>query len=688
MPTDNNQTNSELDKVLKEVANEVADIYVDYFGINSPEGILEYVTSLFGSVASSLHKSGVDGLEYASKVKQYLYTNAFDIKAGGVVFAIDLAAKTMRLKDTSLDYSGATKGLIPYPDKNYLGKVIQVAGTTGVSLALGLLVPGGVVAATIASGAINNALNAIWGSLIGPHIMTIDFKEQENGKVLERKYISEGNFKDTISHNWSDILGVDIKSDINSLRRVIIQTTDSGGNIIYYRNEDTDVNKNGPLHTYEIPSGSKAHLLEFLKRFESNYVAHIKLGVDEVRKLLVNYYANYGANAGRVESDLKIPKSNNTDTEAIRQAAAHCLKELKGYALDEGFSSVSEYDDLNIYSNKHKDSRLEFFKAVIRDKIAEISHTEKDKRYNTYTDTKTNTFLWNTNGTFTPAKKIVFVDGKYSSSASGKYDIFGYSNPDTINLTKNADNVYAELGLGSDTITTGSGDDIIYTNVNTEDGGVDTEDKNTTNTVNSGEGDDTIYGSKGKDKITSGKGTNHIYAGGGSDEINVTNSGKNYIYTGISAEGREDKDNESDINTVNLTYGTNEVYGSKGIDLITSENAGKNYIITKDGDDGINIYGGEFNEIFTGKGSDTITINSAKGPNYIYTSTDSKNSEDQDTKDDINTVVITTGQNYIYGGKGVENLHILEGINNADLGNGKNIVDIKNGTNTVVISRI
>ena len=556
MPTDNNQTNSELDKVLKEVANEVADIYVDYFGINSPEGILEYVTSLFGSVASSLHKSGVDGLEYASKVKQYLYTNAFDIKAGGVVFIIDLAAKTMRLKDTSLDYSGATKGLIPYPDKNYLGKVIQVAGTTGVSLALGLLVPGGVIAATIASGAINNALNAIWGSLVGPHIMTVDFKEQENGKVLERKYISEGNFKDTISHNWSDILGVDIKSDINSLRRVIIQTTDSGGNIIYYRNEDTDVNKNGPLHTYEIPSGSKAHLLEFLKRFESNYIAHIKLGVDEVRKLLVNYYANYGANAGRVKSDLKLPKTTKENI-AIRLAAAHCLKELKGYALDEGFSSVSEYDDLNIYSNKHMDSRLEFFHAVIRDEIAKVSHTEKDKRYNTYTDTKTNTFLWNTNGTFTPAKKIVFVDGKYSSSASGKYDIFGYSNPDTINLTKNADNVYAELGLGSDTITTGSGDDIIYTNVNTEDGGVDTEDKNTTNTVNSGTGNDTIHGSKAKDIITTKKGTNYIYTKDSDDKVTITDAKENHIYLGAGSD------------EANISDGTNYIY--TGIDNLNKQ---------------------------------------------------------------------------------------------------------------------
>ena len=124
------------------------------------------------------------------------------------------------------------------------------------------------------------------------------------------------------------------------------------------------------------------------------------------------------------------------------------------------------------------------------------------------------------------------------------------------------------------------------------------------------------------------------------------------------------------------------------MDLITSKNATKNYIVTKEGDDVIDIYGGEFNQIYTGKGSDTITINSAKGPNYIYTSTDSRNSQDQDTKDDINTVVITTGQNYIYGGKGVENLHILKGINNANLGNGKNTVDIQGGTNIVVISRI
>lgn len=523
---------------------------------------------------------------------------------------------------------------------------------------------------------------SIGNAVLENHLITIDYKDINLHITQERKYVlykANPIFDKALNSVWSKM-----DSDMQTLDRVIFTRYGTPVELIYHKYYKKDTNI---PNTFEFRAGSgDDKIISVLRRIDypkEGKGAYLKTG-NNPQKLLTNYYANDGSGANSLIRDLEY-KGSDKDKIAIQQAAKYSLKELKGYALQGDNLNTKEYEDLKIYSSKHMDSRLEFFHAVIRDEIAKVSHTEKDKRYNTYTDTKTNTFLWNTNGTFTPAKKIVFVDGKYSSSASGKYDIFGYSNPDTINLTKNADNVYAELGLGSDTITTGSGDDIIYTNVNTEDGGVDTEDKNTTNTVNSGEGDDTIYGSKGIDKITSGKGTNHIYAGGGSDEINVTNSGKNYIYTGISAEGREDKDNESDINTVNLTYGTNEVYGSKGIDLITSENAGKNYIITKDGDDGINIYGGEFNEIFTGKGSDTITINSAKGPNYIYTSTDSKNSEDQDTKDDINTVVITTGQNYIYGGKGVENLHILEGINNADLGNGKNIVDIAGGNNTIVL---
>ena len=527
---------------------------------------------------------------------------------------------------------------------------------------------------------------SIGNAVLENHLITIDYKDINLHTTQERKYVlykANPIFDKALNSVWSKM-----DSDMQTLDRVIFTRDKTPVELIYHKNYEKEGSKF--KNTFEFRAGSSddkiisvLRRISYVNESKGNVVHLAKETNGEARKLITNYYANDGSGANSLIRDLEY-KGSDKDKIAIRQSARYSLKELKGYALQGDNLNTKEYEDLKIYSSKHMDSRLEFFHAVIRDEIAKVSHTEKDKRYNTYTDTKTNTFLWNTNGTFTPAKKIVFVDGKYSSSASGKYDIFGYSNPDTINLTKNADNVYAELGLGSDTITTGSGNDTIYTNADIDDE-FDKEINSIVNTVNSGEGDDTIYGSKGIDKITSGKGTNHIYAGGGSDEINVTNSGKNYIYTGISAEGREDKDNESDINTVNLTYGTNEVYGSKGIDLITSENAGKNYIITKDGDDGINIYGGEFNEIFTGKGSDTITINSAKGPNYIYTSTDSKNSEDQDTKDDINTVVITTGQNYIYGGKGVENLHILEGINNADLGNGKNTVDIAGGNNTIVL---
>ena len=680
--------------------------------------ICDWHSSILDEVLST---KDIDTIEKAEKeLKNIKYAKAFFIFSGATLFIFDSVNNIVEYKNLPVDTTGSSiddgnKNLyIDIPNKNDLLFIAKSIGGDILSLVTRLKIlkfldkigdyAMGVKDAIEEVADINLNRFGISQVFLENHRITIDYKDINSNTTQERKYIlykANPIFDKALGSAWDKI-----SADMQTLDRVIFTRDEAPVEFIYhkkYKNKD-----DGELNTFEFRQGrDESKIISVLKRIsyindKNGDIVHIaKDGTPQ--KLIVNYYANYGAGASNIYDDLRIDPISDK-LKAIKYSAQYCLKELKGYALDEGFSSVSEYDDLNIYSNKHKDSRLEFFKAVIRDKIAEISHTKKDKRYNTYTDTKTNTFLWNTNGTFAPAKKIVFVDGKYSSSASGKYDIFGYSNPDTINLTKNADNVYAELGLGSDTITTGSGDDTIYTNANIDDE-FDNETSSTVNTVNSGAGDDTIYGSKGKDIITTKKGTNHIYTKSGDDEVNVedgknyiylgsgsdkvnTNNGTNYIYTGINNTNENDQDTKDDINTINLTYGKNEVYGSKGMDLITSKNATKNYIVTKEGDDAIDIYGGEFNEIYTGKGSDTITINSAKGPNYIYTSTDSKNSEDQDTKDDINTVVITTGQNYIYGGKGVENLHILEGINNANLGNGKNTVDIKNGTNIVVISRI
>ncbi|MCI6642073.1 MULTISPECIES: hypothetical protein, partial [Campylobacter] len=83
----------------------------------------------------------------------------------------------------------------------------------------------------------------------------------------------------------------------------------------------------------------------------------------------------------------------------------------------------------------------------------------------------------------------IFVDGSFNSLniKSAKYNIFGYSKGDNITISKNANDIYAELGEGSDTITTGSGNDTIYTNADIDDE-FDKETNSIVNTVNSGEG--------------------------------------------------------------------------------------------------------------------------------------------------------------------------------------------------------
>ena len=415
---------------------------------------------------------------------------------------------------------------------------------------------------------------SIGNAVLENHLITIDYKDINLHTTQERKYVlykANPIFDKALNSVWSKM-----DSDMQTLDRVIFTRDKTPVELIYHKFYKKDTNI---PNTFEFRAGSSDDkIISVLRRIDypkEGKGAYLKTG-NNPQKLITNYYANDGTNSDKVKDDLY-----NSE---IKQAAKYCLKELKGYALQGDNLNTKEYEDLKIYSSKHMDSRLEFFHAVIRDEIAKVSHTEKDKRYNTYYDSKTDTFLWNTNGTFTPAKKIVFVDGKYSSSASGKYDIFGYSNSDTINLTKNAGDVYAELGEGSDTITTGSGDDIIYTNADIDDE-FDTEDKNTTNTVNSGAGDDTIYGSKGKDIITTKKGTNHIYTKSGDDEVNVedgknyiylgsgsdevnTNNGTNYIYTGMDNLNRQDQDEISDINTIYLDINNDIVNINSGNNII------------------------------------------------------------------------------------------------------------------------
>lgn len=227
---------------------------------------------------------------------------------------------------------------------------------------------------------------------------------------------------------------------------------------------------------------------------------------------------------------------------------AVCLEKLKGYAL-ESENLDKEYKEFTRYSNEHLSARFAFFDHYI--------HKEIDKNYNSYTyyeDIKTKKYVGEkaTNGGIVTIynNMNIFVDRSYNISQGDKYNrkfnVFGYSNNDDINVNIE-DNVYVEGGLGSDTITTGSGDDTIYTNANIADN-FDDETSGTTNTVHAGAGDDNIHGSNGIDKIygedgddilDGGKGIDHIFGGTGSDtlvlkgiskdEANFTQSGKDLI---------------------------------------------------------------------------------------------------------------------------------------------------------------
>ncbi|WP_018713952.1 calcium-binding protein [Campylobacter ureolyticus] len=572
----------------------------DFFGITEGGEI-----KAGGITATAKHVMNAI-FEFVQASAKDMDITGFEISSAGIGITFDLAKGYIETTLDGRDRSGASPELYARPDIHFFKLLAKglVTGTADFFIDKKVKLAGEKLPKIVRTQfsflknlSISQITSKTFDTFFGSQYVTIDFtKDRKSSEVLERKYIIQDNLKQSLKHYWSDI-----KSDINSLERVIIKTDDSGGNIIYYE----DMEKDGNLdNTYEFPTNNKTHLLEFLKRFDVGYErdeknpVHIKLS--SKKQLITNYYANYGAGASQIMGDLT--------NEKLKHSAQHCLKELVGYTLLGNELNLIEYEDLDIYSNKHLDARVNFFSNLI---TKETKYGE-DKTHTYYLDTKTNkhTGRLNSGGDLLRVYNSmnIFVDGSYSLSQNQKnnrkINIFGYSGNDSISLNIK-DNAYIEAGLGSDTITTGSGNDTIYTNADIDDR-FDNEDKNTTNTVNSGAGDDTIYGSKGKDIITTKKGTNHIYTKSGDDEVNVED-GKNYIYLG--------------------------------------------------------------------SGSDKVNTNN--GTNYIYTEINNTNENDQDTKDDINTVVITTGQNYIYGGKGVENLHILEGVNNANLGNGKNTVDIK-----------
>ena len=519
------------------------------------------------------------------------------------------------------------------------------------------------------------------------HIIKVDYKDIDSNEAKERKYIlyrADKIFDFALDDVWSSV-----KADLDSLNRTIFtRNNDTPVEFIWHKEAYSGSNKKDK--TLEFRTGrDEEKIVSVLKRVDSEYVKFLDFGSSPI-ELVANYYSNYGTNASSVIVDLENYKK--------KVNAAYAFKNLKGYVLANETNS-NEYQNMNIYSQEHKDDRLAFFQTHINIQVnRKLADRQNLEIRNSYYDTSMGIFIQHNNNGFAPIKNVVFVDGEYSNSVDRQV-IYGYSNADTITATNSYD-VYIEGGLGSDTIKTDSGNDTIYTNARINDK-FDTETADTTNTVNSGagndhiygsngideinaqDGDDWLYGKKGDDILDGGKGIDHIFGGAGSDTINAE-SGENYIYTHTDSDTGEDLDTKNDTNTVDIKNATkNFIYGGRGIENITID-SGRSHIYTKENDDIVTISNGELNEIYLGAGSDTLSINGGNN-NLVYTHTDGKNDIDKDTNEDTNTINITLGRNKIYGGKGIENITIQDGDNVIDTGDGDNVVTITGGKNNITL---
>ncbi len=233
---------------------------------------------------------------------------------------------------------------------------------------------------------------------------------------------------------------------------------------------------------------------------------------------------------------------------------------------------------------------------------------------------------------------------------------------------------YVYSGAGNDSITGGSGNDVLYSGAGND-------------TINGGAGDDYLYSGTGIDNIVGGTGNDYLYidnftdaantiitytapnngtivggsndgtifreiervelrTGSGNDTINIaaaTASGsQNYVYSGDGSDtinGSVGVDNlygEGGNDTINGGEGTDYLYGGSGNDILDG-GAGIDYLYGEGGNDTIN--GGQGDLILSGgDGNDSIT--GTAGIDYLY----------GDAGND--TLYAGDGTDYLLGGDG------------------------------------
>ncbi|MFH1805020.1 MAG: Ig-like domain-containing protein [Pseudomonadota bacterium] len=234
------------------------------------------------------------------------------------------------------------------------------------------------------------------------------------------------------------------------------------------------------------------------------------------------------------------------------------------------------------------------------------------------------------------------------TAGSGDDIIYAGEGHNTISAGAGDDYVFA--GSGHDVIDAIGGDNLIYAG----------EGKNT---VTTGSGNDTIYAGSGDDIINAGDGDNIIYAGEGKNSV-VTGSGDDFIQTG----SRDDYINAGD--------GNNRIQAGEG----------KNVIITGSGDDSITA-GSDNDTVFAGDGNDVVDVGNGKNTVWGAGGDDSisggygNDSFFGGEGDDFLTAL--GGDNYLDGGAGNDTLNTGWGRDTLYGGDGDDTLDGGGGDDTL-----
>ena len=192
-------------------------------------------------------------------------------------------------------------------------------------------------------------------------------------------------------------------------------------------------------------------------------------------------------------------------------------------------------------------------------------------------------------------------------------------------------------------INSGDGNDMIYGDRNVD-------------TVTAGNGNDTIYTYEGDDVVVTGNGNSSIDLGTGNNSL-TAGSGNNIV---VAADGANFITVGNGTNSITLGNGNNIVASGSGADTITAGNGnntihdtgGVSTITTGSGNDAITLANGGGN-INVGAGNNTIALTTTNGSTDTYILTTSG-----------------TGTNTITGGDDLYDISMGAGTNSVTIGNG------------------